>query len=172
MNRIFEDIKTAVRVTGEIRKARKAGANAVQIRPVYRIPVVKLDYWCSTMEFCLFYTHEKEYHPVMETFNRLPEELQHALTFSPSDEVLNGWTDRAKFWALLLRPVLPPDLYHDVMLRILQHYSKCRRYRLENGGQNVLSDRSRETSRASAVAVRDALLAMEEAQGNRKAAAV
>ena len=168
---IFEDIKTAVQVTGEIRKARKSGANAVQIRPVYRVPVVKLNYWCSTMEWCLFYTHEKEYRPVMEAFNGLPEELQHALAFSPSDEVLNGWSDRARFWALLLRPVLPPDLYHNVMLRILQHYSKCRRFRLESGGQNVLSDSSKEKSRSAAIAVRNAMLAMDNAQSGGRATA-
>ena len=168
---IFEDIKTAVQVTGEIRKARKAGATAVQIRPVYRVPVAKLDYWCSTLEWCLCYTHEKEYRPVMEAFNRLPEELQHALTFSPSDEVLNGWTDRAKFWALLLRPILPPDLYHDVMLRILQHYGKCRRFRLKDGGQNALSDSSREKSRSAAITIRNAWLAMEEARSGRRATA-
>lgn len=37
---IFQDIKTAVKMTGEIRKARKAGADAVQIKPVYTVPCV------------------------------------------------------------------------------------------------------------------------------------
>ena len=54
--KILQDIATAVRLTGEVRKARKTGASGVhQVKPVYTVPAVRFGYWGFTMEGCLFY---------------------------------------------------------------------------------------------------------------------
>lgn len=56
---IFQDIKTAVNLTGEIRKARKEGAS-IEARKVWRVPVLKTTYWAWTMEACLMNGGETE----------------------------------------------------------------------------------------------------------------
>ena len=48
--KILQDIATAVRLTGEVRKARKTGASGVQVKPVYTVPAVRFGYWGFTME--------------------------------------------------------------------------------------------------------------------------
>lgn len=57
---IFTDIAAAVKLTGEVRKARKAGADAVQIKPVCTVPMLKTSYWVWTMEACLMHGGETD----------------------------------------------------------------------------------------------------------------
>lgn len=58
MGNIFTDIATAVKATAEIRKARKAGADAVQIKPVYTVPMLKTGYFTWTMEATHFHVDD------------------------------------------------------------------------------------------------------------------
>lgn len=128
--KILQDVKTAAEVFGEIRKARRAGASAVQVRPVYRVPAVRLGYFTATMEACLFQggtSHGNTFKTINDAFKTLPEDVQHSLTFTPPP---GGWAERARLWGDLLRPVLPDALYHEAMLTLLRHYSKCVRRRL------------------------------------------
>ncbi len=127
MGNIFSDIKTAVKMTGEIRKARKAGATAVQLRPVYRVPAVRFGYFTFTMEACLIYGDA--FKAVCATFETLPEDTQHALTFTP--EKPGEWVKRAKFWQQQLQPVLAPEMYHYVILTFVHWYAHCLRMRQE-----------------------------------------
>lgn len=122
----LQDIKTAVTVFGEVRKARKAGASALQVKPVYTIPAVHFGYWGFTMEGCLFYG--QKWQPLRDVFNSFPEETQHALTFGVKD---GEWGDRVRFWKEALRDTLEPDLYHEMIFTLIQWGIRCRRRTLE-----------------------------------------
>lgn len=120
MRNILEAVKPAVKLTGEIRKARKAGASAVQIRP--------MPAWVNTIEGCQ--THELGRdidRAVMEVFKGLPYEVQRRLEFTP--EGPGAWVKRARFWQQELRPVLPPKTYHAVMASFASWYARCLRMR-------------------------------------------
>ena len=117
---ILQDIKTAAKVFSEVRKAREAGANAVQIKPVYRVPVVNPGYWGFTPEACLFYG--RKWQPLRGVFNSFPEETQHALTFAPKDD---EWTSRVEFWEKPLREALPPELYAEAMAILCEWVLRC-----------------------------------------------
>jgi len=122
---IFQDIKTAVNLTGEIRKARKEGAS-IEARKVWRVPMLKTTYWAWTMEACLMNGGETE-KAVCGAFYSLPEETQHSLTFTP--EKSGEWAERARFWQQLLKPALPSKMYHEVMLTFVHWYAHCLRRR-------------------------------------------
>ena len=128
MPNIFTDAITAVKLTGEVRKARKAGADAVKIQPIYTVPVLKPTYWTGTMEACLMCGGDTE-KAVRDVFYSLPEEAQHSLTFSP--EKPEEWVERARFWQQQLKPALPSKMYHDVMLLFTGWYIHCLRMRKE-----------------------------------------
>ncbi len=125
MGNIFSDITTAVKLTGEVRKARKEGAN-LEVRKTWAVPMLKMGCWPWTMESCLFYG--EKWQPVVDVFDALPEDTQHALTFAPKD---GEWTDRVRFWKEHLRPVLPPKQYHEALLILIRWGSQCVRRRLE-----------------------------------------
>ena len=118
---ILQDIKTAANVFGEVRKARKAGASGVQVKPVYTVPAVHFGYWGFTMEGCLF--DGPKWQPLRDVFNSFPEETQHALTFAPGD---GEWGDRVRFWKEALRDTLEPDLYHEMILTLVRWGIRCR----------------------------------------------
>ena len=128
---ILQDIKTAVKMTGEIRKARKAGADAVQIKPVYRVPCITLGpAYYNTMEGCLMHRLGREAdYAVREVFKNLPYEVQRHLEFTPENP--GEWVERAKFWKEELSPVLPSGMYHKVMALFIGWYARCLRMRKE-----------------------------------------
>lgn len=124
---IFRDIQTAVKLTGEIRKARKAGAGAVQIRPVYKIPLVSLGHaWPNTVEGCLTWKLGREIDRTMTAiYGDFPPETQRWLELTPDNP--GGWVDRAQFWQRELEPVLPAKTYHAVMVLFVNRYAHCLR---------------------------------------------
>lgn len=126
---ILQDIKTAATVFGKVREARKNGADAVQIKPVYIVPAFKPTYWTGTMEACLVRGGETE-KAVRDVFYLLPEETQHSLTFSPKKS--GEWVKRARFWQQQLKPALPPKTYHDVMILFIEWYIYCLRMKKES----------------------------------------
>lgn len=125
---IFTDIATAVKVTGEIRKARKAGADAVQVKPAYTVPMLKTTYWTWTMEGCLMRGGDAE-RAVIAVFNSFDKKTKHALTFAPKGP--GEWAERARFWQQVLEPALPHSMYHAVMIRFISWYAHC--LRMEKG---------------------------------------
>ena len=96
MPNIFTDVATALKLTGEVRKARKSGADAVKVQPIWEIPVLRTGYWGFTGEACILYGKESK--AIVEVFETFPEEVQHRLTFAPKD---GEWGDRI--------PSLPGD---------------------------------------------------------------
>lgn len=162
MKKLIEDIRTAGRVFGDIRKARREGFEPGEPQTTYRVPYVRFSHWGFTMESCLIYGNDTA-RSVIAAFNALPDELQHALTFTPEDEIPNGWVDRAKLWARFLRPALPSDQYHSVMLCLLQHYSKCKRQSTTEEHSEHESNRtakSKAQGKAAASIVHNALMNM------------
>lgn len=124
---ILQDIKTAVKMTGEIRKARREGAH-IEARKVWTVPMLNTTYWPWTMEACLMCGGAAE-KAVIDVFYALPVETQHSLTFTPKEP--RGWVERAQFWAEELRPALPSGMYHKVMVLFIGWYARCLRMRKE-----------------------------------------
>lgn len=117
----WNDIRTAVRLTGEIRKARENGST-VEVRRVWRVPALKPTYWGYTMEFCLMRDREME-KAILAVFNTFPEPIQHSLTFTPKGP--GAWLERARFWQREFKPTLPPKMYHAAMVKFISWYAHC-----------------------------------------------
>lgn len=128
---ILRDIQTAVKLIGEIRKAEKKGASAVQIKPVYTVPCVTFKpTWCNTIENSLTWKLGRDTNrAVMEVFKGFPYEVQRRLGFTPKGQ--GAWVERARFWQQELRPILPPRTYHAVMALFVNWYAHCLRMRKE-----------------------------------------
>ena len=131
MPNIFTDVLTAVKLTGEIRKVRKSGASAAQIKPVYTVPYVTFKpAYLNTIEGCLTWKCGRDAdRAVMEVFKSLPYEVQRRLDFSPQEP--GEWVERARFWQQQLKPVLPPKMYYSVILQLLEWYIHCIKVRKE-----------------------------------------
>lgn len=134
---ILQDIKTAASIFGEVRKARKRGANAVQIEPVYSVPCVTLKpAYRNTVEGCQTWKLGLDAdRAVMEIFKSLPYETQRRLEFSP--EKPGEWAERTRFWQQQLKPALPPKMYHDVMILFVGWYIHCLRLRKEATARHI-----------------------------------
>lgn len=128
---IFADIKTAVKLTGEVRKARKAGASAVQLLSLYLIPVIKpKPAYLNTIEGCMTWNLGRDIHQaVSEVFYSLPYDVQRRLEFTPNEP--GAWIERARFWQGQLMPALPPKMCHVVMMKFIGWYAHCLRMRKE-----------------------------------------
>ena len=130
---ILQDIKTAVSVFSEVRKARKGGASGVQIKPVRTVPILdSAPAYYNTMEGCLTHKLGRDTAlAVMKAFKDLPYEEQRRLEFTP--EKPGEWAERARFWQRQLKPILPPKMYHEVMALFINWYTRCLRRRKAQG---------------------------------------
>ena len=128
---IFSDIATAVKLTGEVRKARKSGASEVQIKQVYTVPCFTFGpAYSNTIEWSLGNRLGREAdRAVMEVFNGLPYDTQRWLEHLPKKP--GEWAERARFWQRELKPVLPPKLYYRAITAFIQRYIHCLRMRQE-----------------------------------------
>lgn len=125
---ILQDIAAAAQLTNQVRKERKEGFPA-KLEKVYRLPVVKFGYWGFTPEACLFYG--VKWKPVRDVFDSFPEEVQHALTFTPQT---GEWLSRVELWEEPLRKVLPPDLHAEAMAILCEWVLRCMKRRAEEFG--------------------------------------
>ncbi len=119
---IIHDISTAVKLTGEIRDARRAGCDVrVMIR---RTPTVrrgrKPDFWAWTMESTLFTGDLGD--AIHAVFKEFDEPTRHALTFAPDS---SEWPARIQLWENALCDALTPEQYTAAMLRLSEHRAKC-----------------------------------------------
>lgn len=120
----FHDIATAVKLTGEVRKARKAGASGVEVKPVYTIPLLSGRGGVSflySMEGCQLFNADvpglfKAVHAVYKGFDY---DTQHMLAFAPEP---GEWRARAEFWKRKLKDALPENLYHKAMMVLLNRF--------------------------------------------------
>lgn len=125
--KILQGITAAANLFDALCKARKEGASAVRITPLYNIPAVTFKpAYLNTIEGCQTWKCGDEAdRAVMDVFNSLPYEVQRKLEFSPKSP--GEWILRARFWQAHLRPALPPEMYHEVMLTLVSWYAHCLR---------------------------------------------
>ena len=137
---IFQDISTAAKVFTKIRKARKGGASdvCVNVKPVRNLSCVSLGpAYLNTMEGCLTWRLGREADlAVKEVFKRLPYETKSRLEFTPKEP--GEWAERARFWQRELEPVLPPKMYHQVMILFIRWYAYRLRVRIA-GREDAIS---------------------------------
>lgn len=116
---IVTDIKTAVKMFTEIRKARKEGV-AVEVRQCRQLPFVRCGGFYNTVEgLTLSNLDKKIVNRSQEAFNELTEDMKNLLYFSPKD---GEFKDRANFWRYLLEPVLTAEELRTAMICILRWY--------------------------------------------------
>ncbi len=127
--KILQDIKIAANIFGKVRKARESGASAVQIKPVYTVPVVTFKpAYMNTIESCQTWKLGRDTNQAVEAvYNGLPYETQRKLEFTPKEA--GGWVARAKFWQKELKPALLPKMYHATMALLINRYAHCLRMR-------------------------------------------
>ncbi len=123
---IFTDIVTAVKLTKEVKRARRLGCRVDTIwTKVFPDKTNKASYWPWTMEFCHFATTELNA-PIRAVFETFDEETRHALTFTPENPTEPaGWIERARFWQQALKPALPPQQYYAAMSEIWKDYNRA-----------------------------------------------
>jgi len=116
---IVTDIKAAVKIFSEIRKARKEGAE-VKVRQCRQLPFVRCGGFYNTVEgLTLSYLDKKIVDSSQEAFNGLTEDVKDLLYFSPKD---GEFADRANFWRYLLELVLTAEEMRTAMICILRWY--------------------------------------------------
>ena len=120
MKGLIKDLGMAAQVFGKAREARKQGAE-LRVQETVGLPVYKLTKWGETMEWALF-QGEADRAARKVFYSRAPE-TQRALTFTPKEA--GGWLARARFWSEMLRPALPPKMYHEAMIRLCSWYRHC-----------------------------------------------
>lgn len=127
MNYLFADIKTAAKAFGEVRKARKNGADKVEIKaqPLRVLPIINTVGFYNTVEGCTLSHCEKEIVDIAQkAFNELPYEERHRLMFAPE----NGeFVERAIFWRTLLEPVMSKQQTGKAMQQIVHWYIHIKR---------------------------------------------
>ena len=128
---IINDIRTALKMFTEIRKARKEGA-AVEVRQCQQLPFVRCGGFYNTVEgLTLADLDQKIVNRSQEAFNGLSEDVKNLLYFSPKD---GEFTDRVNFWRYLLEPVLTDEELRTAMICILRCYIHIKHMHL---GMNV-----------------------------------
>lgn len=119
MNNFITDIRAAVNMFTEIRKARKEGV-AIEVRQCKQLPFIKSGGFYNTVEGCtLAWLDKRIVSRSQGAFNELPDDVKNLLYFSPKD---GEFTDRANFWRYLLEPVLTAEELRTAMIRILRWY--------------------------------------------------
>lgn len=115
-----------MRLINNLREALYATKIGKDVVTMASVPIMKIDTWCWTLEACLSFKRDTR-EAVVEIFRRLDQEAQRRFTFVPQD---GEWVARARFWKEHLQE-LPPDQYHEAMLKILNWCTRCVRRRLE-----------------------------------------
>lgn len=99
-NNLLNDMKTAVNLFGDIRKARKDGQE-VTVKKVREIPIITggiiCNGFCSTIEGCALAgvssrLGSKEVDTAQRTFNALPEEERKPFLYTPRDASISNGT--------------------------------------------------------------------------------
>lgn len=146
MKNIISNIRTTASLFHDVSAARKSGAIAVQLRPLYRMPVVDTGAgFYDTPEGCLLNKCRAGIlKPVKDYFHALPRETRHALTFGPKH---GEYITRVQFWRCSLRDILPPAEYHYVIGAIVRWFRICRYFEIADAPQQRIDYEERLTGR-------------------------
>lgn len=127
MHNLLSDVKTSAKVFGEIRKARKNGADGVRVsaQPVKNLPFIRCGGLYSTVEGCTLANCGKEIDcAARKTFGNLPYDEQRRMMFSLKD---GEFVERANYWRELLKPALSPKQLNKAMREIVHWYIHIKR---------------------------------------------
>ena len=118
MNNLTTDIKTAVTIFTNIRKARKDGP--VKVEKMKEIPLIVVGlHFYDTVEGCTL-SHYKAIDDIAKKeFDKFPEVIKRKLTSAPE---AGEFIDRVILWKETLRPVLTDKQYHTAMKAIISWY--------------------------------------------------
>lgn len=133
MNGLLKDAKTAVRLFGEMRRARKDGGE-LEIRR--SIPCINLGpAFYDTIEGCLLTHYGKDIHDIaLNFFGRLPYEEQRWLSFVPKD---GEFMERVRFWQKSLKPIMTSRQYGVAIRAIIHWYIHIKQMSMEDRGEPV-----------------------------------
>lgn len=122
---ILQDIRTAAAVFGDIRKERKKGISRKRVKLVDTVPIFALHpVPLDTMEGTVLLNVSRDlYQAWAATFAALPHETQRRLESTPKKP--GEWAERARLWKRELKSVLPPKMYHEVMISFIHWYARC-----------------------------------------------
>lgn len=124
MQTILKELKTAVRLFMDMRKARKCG-DTIRIEEKVQIPVIQSGGFYSTVEGCAISNCEKEIADAAQrAFSRLPDSEKHRLAFSPK---AGEFAERAAFWKDLLKPDMSEQQYRKAILALIRQYIRIKR---------------------------------------------
>lgn len=135
MNHLFTDIKNTAKTFKEVRKARKEGADRVEImtQPIRTIPVIDTIGFYDTVEGCTLSHCAKDIVDIArKAFKELPHEDKYRLAFVPKD---GEFTERAAFWKSLLAPVMTKQQVNKAMFRIIRWYVHIKK--MQNNDREV-----------------------------------
>ena len=101
MKNLFSDAKTAMDIFGKLRRIRKAQKEPA-VTVSLKLPILNMSYWPSTMENCLLLGDTGK--AARKVFLTFPEDVQHAMTFTPK---------------------LPPKQYHEAIQKLIRWSIRC-----------------------------------------------
>lgn len=138
MHNLLSDVKASAKVFGELRKARKEGADGIRIsvQPVKAYPIIICGVsFYDTIEGCtLSHCAGEIEKAAIEAFHDLAAEEQHRL----SRDIADGeFVERANYWRELLKPVLSPKQLNRAMRQIVHWYIHIKRDLRTGRSQNI-----------------------------------
>ena len=125
MNNIVTDMKAAVNLFKDMRKARREGTGVV-IKQCRELPFVKSGPgFYDTPEGCnLNHCGRRIDKAAREAFAALPYEEKRRMCFTPK---AGEYVERVDFWRHMLEPVLTAKELRAAMMRLLHLYIHCKR---------------------------------------------
>ena len=140
MNNIVTDMKAAVNLFKDMRKARREGTGVV-IKRCRELPLVKSGPgFYDTPEGCnLNHCGRVIDREAREAFAALPYEEKRRMCFTPK---AGEYVERAEFWRNMLEPVLTDKELRAAMMRLLRLYIYCKRREMEISGYKMIGGRA------------------------------
>ena len=118
MANLIKDIKTAVSLFLEMRKARKDGEEIV-LEEKKVLPVIRSGGFYNTVEGCVLSHYDGICDIASKAFGELPDEAKYQLQFVPKS---GEYKQRADLWRAILRPAMTDAQYHTAMKAIVNWY--------------------------------------------------
>ncbi len=140
MNNIVTDMKAAVNLFKDMRKARREGTGVV-IKQCRELPFVKSGPgFYDTPEGCnLNHCGRRIDKAAREAFAALPYEEKRRMCFTPK---AGEYVERVDFWRHMLEPVLTAKELRAAMMRLLHLYIHCKRLEMETSDSEMIGGRA------------------------------
>ena len=141
LTKFLGDVRTTASMYKHVKEARKAGAAAIDLQPVWKVSIVNTGIgFLDTVEGSVLSGLRSVYRPVREAFDRLPYETQHALSFAPKD---GEYLERVRLFKSLLCGQVPEQVCHRAMGVIIRWYRVCRYDKIAATTEDYIAFRER-----------------------------